>query len=692
MQQVSDELTRTVELRDYLEILWRRKWIVGLALAVVLTAGVYRSLSEPKIYQAVGQILLTGDGSDESDFQTQIRILQGQAIKDKVSAVLPDAGEVAGTRIGESRIVNVAVRSRQPKRAADAVAAYVAAFIDYRQEQRVQQLVTVTEKTRKQIDDLSVEIDRLTTDYEAKTAVINEHSLPFNGESEASKAARALEVAAERRDLELKVGSVRDSLVSERLLLQAQLRDVNAENGLSTPAAEIVTPAAVPSGPISPKPVSDAVSAAAVGLILGIALAFLFEYVDESIKTKEDVHRAVGTKIPVVATIPLIVEWRDRTKPEVVSITSPRSSAAEAYRSLRTSVQFAGLEEPINVLAITSPTAGEGKSTALANLAVAVAAAGRRVVILDCDLRRPRIHSFFGLSNEIGFTSWIIGRAPLLGAVQEVPGIRRLSLMASGPIPPNPSELLSSRRFPEVVKALQADGALVLIDTPPLLPVTDAAVIARSIDAVFMVTMAGKGTRRHLRQALEILQRVDAPVSGIILNGVDADHFSYGYQASYYGEPYTGPAARPPADGPVPRPVQSGFPETRPADTRPVESRPADTRPADTRPADARPGGSGARPAGAQGRTGENGPAVIRPSGSRQGPNGPAGTSPTAGRPTASRPPVTGFPEAGLPESRSQARPAENGPAPANGAKPPRPSRASPPGDSGGPGKAPDPR
>ena len=601
---MSDELTRTVEFRDYLAILWRRKWVVGLALAVVLTAGIYRSLSQPKAYEAVGQILLTSDGSDESDFQTQIRVLQGQAIRDKVNAALPDAGEVTGSRIGESRIVNVGVRSREPKRAADAVAAYVNAFIDYRQEERVQQLVAVTEKIRTQISDLSGQIDELSAKYETRTAEIDDRALPVTGEGEASRAIRQNDAARARRELDLEVKSVRDNLVSERLLLQSQLRDLNAENALSIPAATVVTPAAVPSGPISPKPVSDAISAAAVGLILGIALAFLFEYVDESIKTKDDVQRSVGTTIPVVATIPLVVEWRDKTKPELVSITFPRSSAAEAYRSLRTSVQFAGLEDPINVLAITSPTAGEGKSTVLANLAVAVAAAGRRVVVFDCDLRRPRIHTFFGLSNEIGFTSWIIGRAPLSGAVQEVPGIRRLSLMASGPIPPNPSELLSSRRFPEVVKALQADGALVLIDTPPLLPVTDAAVIARSIDAVFMVTMAGKGTRRHLRHAVEILQRVDAPVSGIVLNGVDADHFAYGFQGAYYGEPYSGSAPKP------------------------------------------------------------SGPSPSGPS--------PSGPSPQPKAP--------------------EIRPAEGRRTPSNGTNLPRPSRASRPGDSGGPGKSPDPR
>lgn len=537
------ESSSTIELRDYLDILWRRRFVILLALVVLVGVGVYRSVRQPKIYRAVGQILLTSDGNDESDFQTQIRILQGKAIRDKVYAQLPNAGAVAGSRVGESRIVNVAVQSRQPRRAAEAVTAYVNAFIDYRQEQQVQQLVTVTEKTRKRIDDLTSQIDILSAEFEARTAEIDQVALPGIGESPAAAAARQNQAARDRRELDLGVKVERDDLVSERLLLQSQLRDVNAENGLSSPAAEIVNPASIPSGPISPKPLNDALSAAAIGLMLGVALAFLFEQLDESIKTKEDVQRAIGSRVPVVATIPVIPEWRDRGRTEVVCISAPRSSAAEAYRALRTTVQFAGLENPVNVVAITSPAAGEGKTTALANLAVVVAGAGRRVVMLDCDLRRPRIHQFFGLSNEVGFTSWIIGDAPLSAALQDVPGIRRLSLMASGPIPPNPSELLSSRRFPELVRALQADGALVLIDTPPLLPVTDAAVIARSIDLAFLVTMAGKGTRKHLRQALEILEQVDAPVGGLVLNAVEGDRQAY-YEGAYYGDSSSAPPSQ----------------------------------------------------------------------------------------------------------------------------------------------------
>ncbi len=573
---MSEESARTVELRDYLEILWRRKWIIVIALTVVVATGVFRSARQTKIYQATGEILVAVETEDE--VLTQVSIIEGQAIRQKVAEKVPGAGRASSSG-GNGRIVTIAVEDSKPTRAAEAVSAYIGSYIEYRQEQRLKQLLSTTEQTRARADELRVQVDQLTTELDEKSAEIDARALPVFGETAGEAAARNNEVNRRRRELEGSLKVRRDALQRDQLQLESTLFELSAASNVTEPVAEVVNEPAIPDAPVRPDPLSAGISAAVFGLILGIALTFLFEYLDESIKTKEDIARAVGSNVPVAATIPSIVEWRDRATPEVVSLSAPRSPAAEAYRSLRTSVQFAGLEEPINALAITSPTAGEGKTTALANLAVAVAAAGRRVVILDCDLRRPRIHSFFGLSNEVGFTSWIIGRAPLSAAVQEVPGIRRLSLMASGPIPPNPSELLSSRRFPELVKALQADGALVLIDTPPLLPVTDAAVIARSIDAVFMVTMAGKGTRRHLRQAMDILQQVDAPLTGIVLNGVDADHYSYAYQSTYYGEPQPAP---PPL---LPARRQATVPPAAPAASAPAPSGPAQSGQAQSGPA-----------------------------------------------------------------------------------------------------------
>jgi len=534
---MSEESSKTVELRDYLDILWRRKWIVVLGLLALVGLAEFRAAGQDKVYKASGQIVLKLTESDLSSIETEIRILEGEGVRQRVLVELPSAGPVSGNREGTSRIVSLAVEGRNPELVARAVDAYYRAYVDYRREQLTEQLLRSTEQTRKKVEELKAEVATLTTEVEEKSAEID--ALP----STSAEADRL------RRELDVGVKAQRDSLLRDQLLLESRLRDLNSQSGLDTPAADIVQRAAIPTKPIRPTPVSDGITAAGAGLILGIILALLVEYLDDSIKTRDDIQRAIGEKVPVVAIIPTVSDWRDKTKSEVVTLTAPRSPAAEAFRALRTCVQFAGLERPANVLAISSPNAGEGKTTALANLAVVVASAGRRVVLLDCDLRRPRIHTFFGVSNDVGFTSWIIGDAPLSVALQDVPGVRRLQIMASGPIPPNPSELLSSRRFPELLKALQADGALVLIDTPPLLPVTDAAAIARSIDCMFMVTMAGRGTRKHLRQAMEILARVDAPVTGVVLNSVGSDRTTY--SGGYYGAAEGDDVRPPPPSGPA---------------------------------------------------------------------------------------------------------------------------------------------
>jgi capsular exopolysaccharide synthesis family protein len=296
---------------------------------------------------------------------------------------------------------------------------------------------------------------------------------------------------------------------------------------------------------VRPKPIQDGIKSFGMGMVLGLLLAFMFEYLDDSIQTRDDMERAVGSQVPVVGVIPVATEWRDSSRTEIISVAAPKSPTAEAYRALRTSVHFAGIEEPLTTLAITSPSVGEGKTTTLANLAVVMANSGRKVIVLDCDLRRPRVHRFFGVNNDVGFTSVLIGEAPLSMALKEVPGIPRLSLLASGPIPPNPSELLTSSRFGEVLRLLKTGDAIVLIDTPPLLPVTDAAVIAPSVDKLLLVASAGKSTRKQIRNALEILRQVDAPLAGVVLNRAETSKRE-GYYHYYYGRDNDSPLGRTP--------------------------------------------------------------------------------------------------------------------------------------------------
>jgi len=312
-------------------------------------------------------------------------------------------------------------------------------------------------------------------------------------------------------------------LISQQLSFEARLREAQVEGALSTGRAQTVTPATTPTTPVRPDPVSDGITALGAGLLLGVALAFLFEYLDDSIKTKEVLERVTGPEIPVLGLIPPIPQWDNRRRVEVASLLSSRSPAGEAYRSLRTSVQYKGLKEPLTSLLVTSPGLKEGKSTTVANLAVVLAHAGARVVMVDCDLRRPRLHNYFALPNEVGFTSVMIGDSSLSAALQPVSGVERLQLLSSGPVPANPSELLASERLSDVLGSLNADGTVVLIDSPPLLPVTDASVLAGSVDATLLVVSAGMSTKKQVQRAVELLHRVDAPVFGAVLNRVSGE-------------------------------------------------------------------------------------------------------------------------------------------------------------------------
>jgi capsular exopolysaccharide synthesis family protein len=296
---------------------------------------------------------------------------------------------------------------------------------------------------------------------------------------------------------------------------------------------EILARSEVPENPINKTPVRNGVAGLALGILLGVAFAFLREYLDDSVKTKEDLERASG--LTVVGLIPDLPDWKNRKATPLVTMASPRSHAAEAYRTVRTSLEFLSLEHPISSVQVTSALAAEGKTTTLANLAVTFAKGGQRVIVLCCDLRRPRVHEFFGLDNRIGFTSVLLGETPLAEAIQEVPtdGLP-VRLLASGPLPPNPAELLSSGRAASVIEALHDRCDLLLIDSPPVLPVTDALVIAGLVDAVLLVGDSGSTTKRSLTRAVELLRQVDAPLAGSVLNGVGG-RTEYGYE---YGKEY----------------------------------------------------------------------------------------------------------------------------------------------------------
>jgi len=216
----------------------------------------------------------------------------------------------------------------------------------------------------------------------------------------------------------------------------------------------------------------------------------------------------------------------------LVTLTDPRSAIAEAYRGLRTNLAFARPDAALRTLLITSPAPDADKSTALANLAVVTAQSGRRVVVVDCDLRRPAQHTLFGLPNDRGVTSALVDDAALAALPLQASSVPDLEVLTSGPAPPNPAELLGSRRMGALVERLAERADLVLFDAPPVVAVTDAAVLAPLVDGVLLVLAAGRSRRDHTARARELLDTVGAVVIGVVLTGVEPDSAGYGY----YGE------------------------------------------------------------------------------------------------------------------------------------------------------------
>jgi capsular exopolysaccharide synthesis family protein len=278
--------------------------------------------------------------------------------------------------------------------------------------------------------------------------------------------------------------------------------------------------------------VRNGILALLLGLTLGVGAAFLIEFLDDSIKTKDQLERLSGG-LPVLALLPTVDDWKSGSEPRLVALSDPSSPAAEAYRSLRTSLQFLGIDRAPRVFQVASANTGEGKTTTTANLAVVLARSGQRVVMVDCDLRRSRLHQFAGLSEEVGFTSVFVGNVALADAVQQVAGVENLFLLAAGPRPPNQSELLGSQRTAEIFAQLQDSFDVVVVDCPPVLPVTDASALSAWVDATIVVARAGLTPRTDFRRALELLRQVGAPLVGTVLNEVEAAD-GYGYRYGRY--------------------------------------------------------------------------------------------------------------------------------------------------------------
>jgi capsular exopolysaccharide synthesis family protein len=272
----------------------------------------------------------------------------------------------------------------------------------------------------------------------------------------------------------------------------------------------------------------------AVGLMLAAGIVFLVEYLDDTLKTPEDVERALG--LPVLGFV-AEMKYKNRSAEEVYVSRQPRSPVSEAFRSLRTNLEFAAVQKPIRSLLVTSPGPAEGKTTVATNLAAIYSQASKRVVLVDGDMRRPHIHSMFGMSNRDGLSNLFRNGAAAHSVGRSKVDLPHLTIITSGSLPPNPAELLGSERMEQILKDLQAMADTVVIDTPPSL-VADAGVLAAKVDAVLMVVQPGVTHAEAARVTLETFKRAGARVVGVVLNRIPRNR-NYYYGGYRYYSPYS---------------------------------------------------------------------------------------------------------------------------------------------------------
>ncbi|MCI4658232.1 polysaccharide biosynthesis tyrosine autokinase [Cryobacterium zhongshanensis] len=309
----------------------------------------------------------------------------------------------------------------------------------------------------------------------------------------------------------------------------------DAANAVSPVKLTRAQEATVPDKPVSPNVLLNIALGGLIGLALGIGLAVLRETMETRIRNERDVEQV--TDVAILGGI--VFDPKAKERPLIVHV-DPRSPRAESFRSLRTNLQFLDVGRTDRSFVITSSIESEGKSTTGANLAIALADAGSRVLLIDADLRRPKIADYMGVEGSVGLTDVLIGRANLVDVLQPW-GEGRLFVLPAGKIPPNPSELLGSARMADLIAEFNRTFDVVIFDTPPLLPVTDAAILAKNVGGAIIVVAAGRTHKNQLKGAIAALGSVGAPISGLVLTmlptkGPDAygyGHYGYGYGYGY---------------------------------------------------------------------------------------------------------------------------------------------------------------
>lgn len=513
----------TVDIKEYFYLFWSWAWLIALAGLVAGIAAFLVSVRMVPVYEASTKLLLSAPSnisgvdptalvtaqtmtSTYSQMLLDRPVLEGVIEQLKLATTPEDLKKVISVDVvTNTQLMTITVQDPAPTQAANIANAMATVFADRIRELQSQRYAASRDGLQKQVTDMEQQIAGTNT-------LISMTSDP-----------------ATLEQLQSRLTQYR-TIYSNLVTSYEQVRLAEEQTSTNVVVSE---PAAVPFEPVSPKIPRNTVLAVIAGMLLAAGAVFAADTLDDTIKNPDEMRRRFN--LPILG----MIAWHETDDGRPIALVQPRSPTAESFRALRTNLTYAALDKPLRRVLVTSPMPQDGKTTIASSLAVVFSQNDKNVVLVDADLRRPQIHRKFGIHNRIGLSEMFVRPLDTLSTVVHAVTLPKLAVITSGGVPPNPSELLTSKMMGSILDRLNQAFDLIVIDTPPLLTVTDAAALAPAMDGVIIVAKPGATKMSAFRQSLEQLQAVGARVLGVVLNDVKPTSRKYGYYYNRYYSKYS---------------------------------------------------------------------------------------------------------------------------------------------------------
>jgi non-specific protein-tyrosine kinase len=530
MENELEERSSLESILEYARIILRWAWLILLVALIAGFISYFLANQQPRVYQAKTLVMVSGGSSSAVDSYTSsylgiqlastfTRTMLTQPVIDAVSSELGfkvNAGQITVTQIENSQLINITVTDLDPNRAALIANTLVTVFADQIQKEQTSRYTELLQGLESELAATDAQIQEITLKLaDLEVTLSNEFVEPDPQD------------LANQSQLEVNLSQLRSS----RSYLYSSYQSIKLAEAQSTSTIIQKDPAVPNLSPIQPQPMRSAMLSAVVGAMLVAGLVFLVTLLQDQVRDPDEFPKRWG--IPVLGQISKF----NSNGSAIITQSQPRSPDAEAFRALRTNLKFSKIDTPIKTVLITSPSPADGKSTIAANLATVIAQNEQDVILIDADLRRPSLHKIFKVSNRLGLSDYFIRSTEKLSGLVKKANTDRLRLITSGNLPPNPSELLGSKKMIEMLNLLEKRVDMMIIDSPPVLVVTDATVLASRMDGVILVVDTKKTKRSAVKHAVEQLHQVNAHIIGVVLNNAKTKRSQYYHSRNYYTKP-----------------------------------------------------------------------------------------------------------------------------------------------------------